>query len=219
MSPRIAGIIVEPVQGEGGVVPAPLGFLEGLRELADQHGCLLIADEIQTGGGRTGRFLAFHHEKVRPDVVTLAKAIGGGLPIGAMLCTEALKGSLPPGSHGSTFGGNALASAVSLAVLLEIVNKDLMGHAARLGVYLSERLQDLAARYNAAESARGRGLLQALVLAEGVDCRAFLANLRDDGLLLTVAGERALRFSPPLIVTQAQIDEGLEIIEKRLQSI
>jgi acetylornithine/N-succinyldiaminopimelate aminotransferase len=120
---RVCAILVEPIQGEGGVLPAPVGFLEQLRELTIEHGILLLADEIQTGVGRTGRFLACEHAGVVPDAVALAKALAGGVPIGAMLCREHLAGALPPGSHGSTFGGNPLASAAALAVL-DVLEKE-----------------------------------------------------------------------------------------------
>jgi acetylornithine/N-succinyldiaminopimelate aminotransferase len=220
MGPDVAAIVVEPVQGEGGVLPAPPGFLAELRAIADEQGALLLADEVQTGVGRTGRFLALEHDAVRPDALALAKALGGGVPIGAMLCREALTQALPPGSHGSTFGGNPLASAAALAVLDTIEAEDLIAHTARTGAYLGERLSDLGARYpSQVEFARGRGLLQALVLREDLDARDLLGKLRDASLLLTLAGARALRFTPPLIITKEQIDEGLEGVERVLKGL
>lgn len=217
MAPDVAAIIVEPVQGEGGVLPAPSGFLAGLRAIADEHGALLLADEVQTGVGRTGRFLACQLDDVRPDAVALAKALGGGVPIGAMLCGEALAGALPPGSHGTTFGGNPLASAAALAVLDVLETEHLMKRAAERGELLAARLRALAEKHReVAETARGRGLLQALVLREGVDARALLGVLRDAGLLLTLAGAQALRFSPPLVVEPGQIEEAISILDKVL---
>jgi acetylornithine/N-succinyldiaminopimelate aminotransferase len=217
MGSDVAAIIVEAVQGEGGVQPAPLGFLAELRKIADEFGALLLADEVQTGIGRTGRFLGFEHDGVEPDALALAKALGGGMPIGAMLCKEKLSGALPPGSHGSTFGGNPLASAAALAVLDTLEADGLIEATARNGAYLAERLADVATRRSAhVELARGRGLLQALVLREGVDARAVLTSARDAGVLLTVAGTQALRFTPPLIITRAEIDEGIEIVDRVL---
>jgi acetylornithine/N-succinyldiaminopimelate aminotransferase len=213
MGPDVAGVIVETVQGEGGVLPAPAGFLEGLRRLTEAHGALLMVDEIQTGVGRTGKFLGIQHSTLAPDAISMAKALAGGVPIGAMLCSEKLAQALPPGSHGSTFGGNPLASSVALAVLDEVEKRDLVGHSARLGAYLGERLEQLS-RYPAVTGARGLGLLRALELGEGVDARGVVADLREAGVLVTLAGQRALRFSPPLIITQDQIDEGVTIVEE-----
>src|SRR5690606_25480063 len=217
MGPDVAGVIVETVQGEGGVLPAPPGFLEGLRELTQRHGALLMIDEIQTGVGRTGRFLGIHHHKVQPDAISMAKALGGGVPIGAMLCREELAGALPPGSHGSTFGGNPLASSVGLAVLAEVEAQGLVAHAATLGAYLHERLSDLQARLPSVVAARGQGLLQALVLADSIDARSVVTELREAGVLVTVAGAQALRISPPLIITKEQLDEGLAILQAVLE--
>jgi acetylornithine/N-succinyldiaminopimelate aminotransferase len=214
MAADVAAILVEPIQGEGGVLPAPPGFLRELRAIADQQGALLIADEIQTGVGRTGTFLAVEHEAVRPDVVALAKGLGGGVPIGAMLCRSALEAALPPGSHGSTFGGNALASAAALAVLEALDAEDLLSRASALGERLASGLLRIGERLPAVvESARGRGLLQALVLKPAVEARAVLGELQQAGLLLTIAGGQALRFSPPLTVNEREIDEALGIAE------
>ena len=213
----VAGILVEPVQGEGGVVPAPSGFLRTLRELCDENGTLLIADEVQTGIGRTGKFLAFEHAGVAPDVVALAKGLGGGVPIGAMLCRESLSEALPAGSHGSTFGGNPLASAAALAVLETLERERLIEGAAEKGRHLERLLGDLARRHSRlVEGARGLGLLQALLIRDGFDARGLVAKLRDAGVLLTVAGSRGLRFSPPLTVTTAELDEGAAIVDRVL---
>ncbi len=219
MASDVAAILVEPVQGEGGVLPAPPGFLAELRHLTTQHGALLIADEIQTGVGRTGTFLGIEHDGVKPDVVALAKGLGGGVPIGAMLCREALSQALPPGSHGSTFGGNPLASAAALAVLETLDKEDLLKHAEVRGARLAQGLAEIAARHpRLVASCRGRGLLQAAVLADNVDPRALLAKLQDAGLLVTIAGAQALRFSPPLVVTDAEIHEALQIFERVLEN-
>src|SRR6185295_16336417 len=147
MGPDVAGILVEAEQGEGGVLPAPPGFLQALRDIADEADALLIADEVQTGIGRTGKFLGFEQDGVRADVIALAKGLGGGVPIGAMLCRAALSEALPPGSHGSTFGGNPLASAAALAVLEVIEQEHLLDAVQPRGTELSARLSQLAEKF------------------------------------------------------------------------
>jgi acetylornithine/N-succinyldiaminopimelate aminotransferase len=216
MSDRVAAIVVEPIQGEGGVVPAPVGFLEGLRALCNQTGARLILDEIQTGVGRTGAFLACHHLGVLPDVVALAKGLGGGFPIGAMLCTEALVGALPAGSHGTTFGGNPLGSAAALAVLETLERTGLVARVATLGSTFEKRLDVLAATSAAVDHRRGRGLLQGLVLRDPTRGAALLTTLREAGLLATFAGGTTLRLTPPLTITDAEFEEGVAILENIL---
>jgi len=217
---RTAAVIVEPVQGEGGVLPAPPGYLAGLRQLCDERGALLVVDEIQTGVGRTGRFLAVQHEGVVPDVVTLAKGMAGGVPIGAFLVREHLGSALSPGTHGTTFGGNPLSCAAALAVLRVFDQDDLLGRASRVGAHLLAGLEALARKHpHAATGARGRGLLVGLILADGVDPRAVLTALRDRGVLVSQAGERVIRFAPALIVTEAEIDEGLAALDAVLAEL
>ncbi len=214
MGPDVAAIIVEPVQGEGGVIPAPAGFLSALRKIADESGAMLIADEIQTGIGRTGTFLACEHAGVKPDAVALAKGLGAGFPIGAMLCQARLENALPPGSHGTTFGGNPLASRTALTVLEIIQRDDLVARSKAMGEALSQRLRALQEKHpNAVSQVRGLGLLQAIELDARLDAREVLAKLRDAGLLLTIAGGTSLRFAPPLIVTEAELDEGVALVD------
>jgi acetylornithine/N-succinyldiaminopimelate aminotransferase len=218
--PRTAGVIVEPVQGEGGVVPAPPGFLAGLRALCDQAGALLILDEIQTGVGRTGPFLASTTSGVRPDVLALAKGLGGGVPIGSMLTRAELADALPPGSHGSTFGGNPLASAAALAVLETLEREKVREHVESVGPELTRGLAALVQKHGTlVEATRGSGLLQAIVLREHVDTRAMLGELARRGLLLSIAGGRALRFSPPLVVTRAVLEEAVGVLDATLADL
>ncbi|HYP87905.1 MAG TPA: acetylornithine transaminase [Polyangiaceae bacterium] len=217
MGPDVAGILVESIQGEGGVLPAPPGFLQELRDITDEAGALLLADEIQTGVGRTGKFLGFEHDGVKADVVSLAKGLAGGVPIGAMLCRAHLAEALPPGSHGSTFGGNPLASAAALAVLDVLENEGLLEAVQARGAELGERLNALAQKYpKLVAGARGRGLLQALVLKDDVDARAVLGRLQEAGVLVTIAGAQALRFTPPLTITAGELSAALEIIDRVL---
>jgi acetylornithine/N-succinyldiaminopimelate aminotransferase len=220
LGPEVAAVIVEPVQGEGGVVPAPEGFMKGLRAVTAETGTLLIADEIQTGVGRTGAFLACEREGIRPDVVALAKGLAGGVPIGSMLCDKSLAGALPPGSHGSTFGGNPLAARAALAVLETIEAEGLIARTRELGVLLNKGISALVAKHpKKLETARGAGLLQAAVLCEGIDPRALLGSLQARGLLLSVAGARALRFSPPLVVKPSEIEEALAVLDAALAEL
>jgi acetylornithine/N-succinyldiaminopimelate aminotransferase len=220
MGPDVAAILVEPIQGEGGVVVAPQAFMVGLRKLADQHGAFLIADEIQTGVGRTGSFLALEQFGIEADVVALAKGLGGGFPIGAMLCKSKLSEALPPGSHGTTFGGNPLASRVALTVLEVLEREGVVARVAELGKLLSELLQGLAKKFSSSITAvRGLGLLQAVELAPHLDARNWVASLRERGVLVTVAGGKALRISPPLIISDAELREGVGVLASALEEL
>ncbi len=217
MGPDVAAIIVEPVQGEGGVLPAPPGFLADLRRAADAYGALLLLDEVQTGIGRTGRWLGSEHDGVLGDAAALAKGLGGGFPIGALVLRERFNAALPPGSHGSTFGGNPLASAAARAVLAVIEEEGLLDAAAPRGEHLARGLAGIAARHpRVCAGERGRGLLRGLVLAKGIDPRKALEAARGRGVLLTVAGANVLRFSPPLVVTEALLDEACAAVEAAL---
>jgi acetylornithine/N-succinyldiaminopimelate aminotransferase len=213
---RVAAIIVEPFLGEGGVIPAPEGFLRGLRDLCNDTGTLLILDEIQTGVGRTGTFLACEQVGVAPDILTLAKGLGGGVPIGAMLTTEALSSALPPGSHGTTFGGNPLASAAALCVLRVLCDEGLVERTNVLGEIFERRLQQLAQKHPCVSNQRGKGLLQALVVTDPSQGPLMLEALRKAGLLVTFAGGTALRFTPPLTISEGELDEGLRILDRVL---
>jgi acetylornithine/N-succinyldiaminopimelate aminotransferase len=218
MGPDVCAILVEPVQGEGGVTAAPPGFLRALRQICDEHGALLLLDEIQTGMGRTGTLLGCEHQGVVGDAASLAKGLAGGFPIGAMLLTERLAGALPPGTHGSTFGGNALASAAARTVLATVRAEGLVEAARTKGEHLGRKLAELAARYPAlCEGERGLGLLRGLVLRkDAVDPRKALAKAREHRVLLTIAGGRVLRFTPPLVVTEAELDEGVRRLDAAL---
>jgi acetylornithine/N-succinyldiaminopimelate aminotransferase len=220
MGPDVCGIVVETVQGEGGVTPAPAGFLEGLRALCDEHDALLLLDEVQTGMGRTGRLLGSEHTGVRGDVITLAKGLGGGFPIGAMLVPERLAGALPSGTHGSTFGGNPLASAAARAVLAALETEDLIAETARKGGVLSAALAEVAQKHpDLCEGERGQGLLRVILLKQGVDARDVLGRARERGLLLTIAGGRGLRFTPPLIISDDEIALAAQRLDETLRSV
>ena len=210
---RTAAVIFEPIQAEGGIIVATREFVDAARRICDERGALLFFDEIQTGYGRTGRFLAQEWFETVPDACSLAKGIGGGFPLGAMAVTEKLAHGLPPGSHASTFGGNPLACAAGLAVLRIIDEEGLIENAQRLGEYLAGRLRELDARLSSTAGTRGLGLLQGLVLADEIDPGATIAAVYAAGLLLTLAGGNVIRISPSLNVTREELDEGLAILE------
>lgn len=217
VGPRTAAVIVEPIQAEGGIRVPSEGYLRGLRELCDERGALLLFDEVQTGWGRTGRFLGAEHEGVVPDAASFAKGIGGGFPLGAMAVRERVAGGLPYGSHASTFGGNPLACAAGLAVLRIFDAEKLVENAERVGRHLGAALDSLVAELDAAAEARGRGLLRGVRLASDVDPRATLGAVRERGVLLSLAGGDVLRFSPPLNVTTDEIDEGIAVVREVLR--
>ena len=211
-----AAVIFEPIQAEGGIIMGTEEFVKGARRICDERGALLFFDEIQTGYGRTGRFLAQEWFDTVPDACSLAKGIGGGFPLGAMAVTERLAGGLPPGSHASTFGGNPLACAAGLAVLRIIDEEGLVDNSRRLGEYLAARLVEIDSRLSSTVGTRGIGLLQGIVLADDVDPAATIAAVHAAGLLLTLAGGHVVRISPSLNVTRDELDEGLSILEKVL---
>ena len=214
-----AAILVEPMQGEGGVRTAPPGFLSGLRELADEHGCLLIFDEVQTGIGRTGTLFAHEQEGVLPDIMTLAKALGGGIPIGAMVTTKALGAALVPGTHASTFGGNPLACAVACAVIDELLEGGVLDHAKAMGERLGDGLDALASELGPETilEVRGRGLLRGLALPEAPG--PLIDVCRERGLLVISAGGNVLRLAPPLVISSEEIDHGLAILREAILSL
>jgi acetylornithine/N-succinyldiaminopimelate aminotransferase len=210
LNDRTAAVFVEPVQGEGGVLPAPEGYLAGLRALCDRVGALLVFDEIQTGVGRTGEFMAWHHDGVRPDVLCVAKGVAGGVPMGAMLVTEKCAEALPAGTHGTTVGGNALAAAAANCVMDTIESEGLLASVRARGAHLLSSLRGLVDKHpGVAVAARGRGLLCGLELAKDIDVRLVLDALRARGVLVSSAGTSVIRFAPPLIVTDLELDEGV----------
>lgn len=201
-----AAVFLEPIMGEGGVVVPPAGYLAAAREITTEHGALLVLDEVQTGVGRTGAFFAHQHDGIVPDVVTMAKGLGGGLPIGACLAVGATGDLLTPGLHGSTFGGNPVCTAAGLAVLKTLAAEDLVTRAGVLGKTLSHGVEELG--HPLVERVRGRGLLQGIVLtapsAKAVETAALNA-----GFLVNAAAPEVVRLAPPLIITEGQIEAFL----------
>jgi acetylornithine/N-succinyldiaminopimelate aminotransferase len=213
IGPETAAICVEPVQGEGGIRPASLDYLRALREIADEFGLLLYFDEIQCGYGRTGRLFAHEWAGIAPDVMCLAKGIGGGFPLGACLATERAAAGMTAGSHGTTYGGNPLAMAVGNAVLDVVLAPGFLEHVEAMGRLLRQRLDGLAARYpRVIAEVRGAGLM--LGLKAAVPNGELIAELREAGLLTVPAGDNVVRLLPPMIVAEAEVDEAAGILER-----
>jgi acetylornithine/N-succinyldiaminopimelate aminotransferase len=212
IGPTTAAILIEPIQGEGGARAAEDSYLRELRRLCDEHGLLLMYDEIQCGLGRSGKLFAYEHSGAAPDVITLAKALGGGFPLGACLATsEAAKGMVP-GAHGSTYGGNPLAMAVGLAAFDELAKPELMENVNRVAGYFVQQLEGLRSRYpDVVLDVRGKGLLIGIKL--GVNNRGFMQTARDQRLLIAGGGDNCIRLLPPLNITEDEAREAIERLE------
>jgi 4-aminobutyrate aminotransferase len=216
---EVAGILVEPMQGEGGYIVPPDGFLEGLRELCDRHGILLIFDEVQCGIGRTGKMFAAEHSGVRPDIMTLAKGIASGLPIGLVVAKKPVMEKWPRGAHGNTYGGNPICCAAALATL-ELVEREYTANAAEVGAYFIDRLRGLQQRHPDIGDVRGRGLFIGMELVEDRAskspakelCDATITRAFHNGLLLLSCGASTIRFAPPLTITRGEVDEAMTIL-------
>ncbi|MDP9065308.1 MAG: acetyl ornithine aminotransferase family protein [Pseudomonadota bacterium] len=220
---EVAAILVEPIQGEGGYLVPPDGFLAGLRSLCDRHGILLIFDEVQSGVGRTGKMFAAEHWKVAPDIMTLAKGLGSGMPIGMVVAKRSIMEKWTRGAHGNTYGGNPLCCAAALATL-DLVEQRYRANAAAVGEYFMRKLRSLAAKYAEIGEVRGKGLMLGLELVTDVESRAPARELCDtvitrayhNGLLLLSCGQSTLRFMPPLLIGNADVDEAVELLDRSL---
>ena len=213
IGPHTAGILIEPLQGEGGVRAAPHAFFKALRQLCDDSGLLLIFDEVQTGMGRSGELFAYKRIGVTPHVMSLAKALGGGFPIGACLATSEAASGMTPGSHGSTFGGNPLAVAAANAVLDVMLKPGFFEHAQKMSLLLKQKLASAVDRHpDILAEVRGEGLL--IGLKAVVPSGDLVTALREQKLLTVGAGENVVRFLPPLIVTEAEIEESIARLER-----
>jgi len=205
----VAAIVVEPIQGEGGYFPAPKAFMQGLREICNEHGILLVADEIQSGMGRTGKWWAIEHTGVEPDILTTAKGIASGMPIGAFIARDSVW-TWPPGAHGSTFAGNPVCAAAALATI-DIIESEGLANAAAMGARLRSGLEDVASRTDAIRDIRGVGLMLGVEFSTHTAAEAVQEAAFRLGLLTLECGESSLRFSPPLIVDSASVDTALRI--------
>ncbi|MBW2649927.1 MAG: acetylornithine transaminase [Deltaproteobacteria bacterium] len=213
----VCAVMVEAIQGEGGIrVPAD-GYLEGVRKICDDRGILLILDEVQTGMGRTGDLFAYEASGVRPDIMTLAKALGNGFPVGAMLATDRVAASFTPGTHASTFGGNPLAMAAGISVMDALLNGGVLDNCREMGDYFRRKLNELKAEHAFIREVRGRGLMLGVELSmEGVD---IVNGCMDRGLLLNCTCGNVLRFVPPLIVTKVDIDHAVDILDEVMRNL
>ena len=213
-SGRVAAVFIEPIQGEGGGRPVPTSFLRDLRAVCDRHDVLLVFDEIQCGLGRTGRFFAFQHAGVTPDMVTLAKPLAGGLPMGAVIAVDRVAEAMKPGDHGTTFGGGPLVASAALAVTRTVSDPDFLAGVTAVGEHLVRGLEALRADAESVTAVRGLGLMQGLVLNH--PAAPVVKKARDLGLLVVSAGPDVVRLVPPLTVTPGEVDEGLSILREAL---
>jgi acetylornithine/N-succinyldiaminopimelate aminotransferase len=215
-SDEVAAVMVEPIQGEGGINVATAEYLQAIRRLCDENGAIMILDEVQTGIGRTGKWFGYQHFDVEPDIITMAKALGGGVAIGAMMATEEIAASLVPGKHASTFGGNCLACAAGIAVIEAIEEDKLLENAAELGQYTKARLEQLKQKHFIIDSVRGIGLMIGVQLTSpGKD---IVDKCLQKGLRINCTSGTVLRFMPAMIATKAQIDQAIEILDDVLSN-
>ncbi len=207
-------VLVEPIQGEAGIVVPDQGYLQGIRRICDERGILMIADEIQSGMGRTGMLFACEHEDVVPDLMTVAKALGNGFPIGALLAKEHIAASFVPGSHGSTFGGNPLACAAGLAALQTILEEGVIDNSREVGDYFLTRLEELKKKHPAILTVRGKGLM--IGVSMDAPCAPLVLKCMEKGLLINCTNTSILRFVPPLILTKIDVDKAIQILDEAL---
>ena len=217
ITPQTAAVFMEPIQGEGGINPTDDEYLRDLRRLCDERGVWLILDEVQTGFGRTGRWFAYQHVGITPDIVTLAKGMGGGVPVGALVARAQLAEVLQPGTHGSTFAGGPLICAAALAVVRAIREDGLVEHAAEMGAYLMTRLRDLGKAHAVVAEVRGRGLMVAVGLT--IPSETVVAACLERGLLVNNVQPKAIRLVPPLIVERGDIDEAIKMLDGALTAV
>ena len=217
LTPEVGLVLLEPIQGEGGVrVPSP-GYLRGVRELCDKTGALLAFDEVQTGLGRTGTLFAYEHDGVTPDIMTLAKGLGNGVPIGAMGCTERVSAGFAPGAHAATFGGNPLSTAAAVATMETLTGAGFVETAAARGERLFAGLRAMAAKHPKVTDVRGRGLMAGVECAEPVT--PAINALLDAGIICGPAGPHVIRFLPPLIVSDGDIDRAVDTLDRVLGAL
>ncbi len=221
ISDRTCAVMMEPLQGEGGIVPPTPEFAQAVRELCDKHNALLIFDEVQTGNGRTGHFYAYQGLGITPDILSTAKSLGGGFPIGAMLTTAKLAEHLKVGTHGSTYGGNPLACAVAEAVVNEVTKPETLAGVLEREAMFREGLEAINAKYNIFSEVRGKGLLLGAALNEEWKGRArdVLVAAGKEGLMVLIAGANVVRFTPSLVITQEEIEQGLAKLDKAIATL
>ena len=215
ISNKTCGIMVEPIQGEGGVNIPDTQYLARMREICDRHGILLIVDEVQTGMGRTGELFAYEHSGIKPDIMTLAKALGNGFPIGAMLATNKIAKAFIPGNHASTFGGNPLAMAAANATVKTMLQEGILEHCRKMGDYFLLQLKKLQQKHKIIKEVRGMGLMLAAQL--NIESGDIVNECLQKGLLINSAGSKTLRFVPPLIITTQDVDQAIKVLDEVME--
>jgi acetylornithine aminotransferase/acetylornithine/N-succinyldiaminopimelate aminotransferase len=218
-SEEVCAVCLEAMQGEGGIHPVSKEFFAAARRLTNQTGALLLADEIQSGLGRTGKWCAYQHYGILPDVTTLAKPLGGGIPIGAMLCTEEAARAFTPGMHGTTFGGGPLACAVAIAVIDTIRRDNLLEHIQRMGEYFLDQFQSLAATHSVITEVRGKGLMLGIELSNAELAKQVAAQMLERRILINRTSETVLRFLPPYILERSHIDLSIQALDEALTGV
>lgn len=215
-SPLQVAVIVEPIQGEGGIILPPEGYLKAVRQFCTKHNMLMIVDEVQSGVGRTGKFYSYQYEEVKPDIVTSAKGIANGIPLGAVLCSREVGDLMAPGSHGSTFGGNPVAVAAANKVM-DLLDDNMLSHIRKMGEVLRDSIKAL----NSVKisEVRGRGLMIGVEVSEGVSAKDIAKALLENGVAAGTSGEKALRLLPPFVMNEENIKEFIEIFEKVLGEV
>jgi predicted acetylornithine/succinylornithine family transaminase len=217
ISSKTCGIMLEPIQGEGGVNIPDEDYLASVRDICDRHGLLLILDEVQTGIGRTGRLFAYEYSGIKPDIMTLAKGLANGFPVGAMLATDKIANGFVPGNHASTFGGNPLAMAAANAVVNAILEEKILDNCQIIGDYFMSELKKLQQKYPIIQEVRGRGLMIAAAL--DVDAAGIVSGCLKKGLLVNSTGGKILRFVPPLVITEKDVDQAVDILDQVMGEI
>jgi len=215
ISAKTCGVMLEPIQGEGGVNIPDEKYLASVREICDRYGILLIVDEVQAGMGRTGKLFAYEHSGIKPDIMTLAKALGNGFPIGAMLATDKISKAFVPGNHASTFGGNPLATAAANATVKTILQEGILEHCRKMGDYFLLQLKKLQGKHKIIKDVRGTGLMLAAQL--NIESSDIVNECLRRGLLIISAGSKTLRFVPPLIITTGDIDQAMGVLDEVME--
>ena len=219
VSETTCAVMLEPIQGEGGVIEPGESYLKEVQDICRRHGLLFILDEVQTGMGRTGKLFAYQHYGVEPDIVTLAKALGNGVPVGAFLAKQEAADAFHPGDHGSTFGGNPLACTAGLAVLHELLKTDILEHTEKTGAYFKEALMKLMEKHDCITAVRGKGLMLGMQLKENVPARDVALKALKKGFVIGTAAGNTLRFVPPLIIQRGHVDALIRCLDSTLKSL
>lgn len=213
VSYKTCAVMVEPIQGEGGVIPATAQYMKALRKLCDDKGILLIFDEVQTGIGRTGKLFGYEHYDIEPDIFTLAKGLGGGVPIGAVVAKDFVASAMEPGDHGSTFGGNPLACSAALAVLSSVLKEGFLENVKAVGEYFTSKLLELKEKFPFIREVRGKGLMLGMELENTISGKKVVLDMLHKGFIINCTGNNTLRFVPPLIIEKEDIDSLVENLE------